>query len=531
MRIPPELDSDEPLLWSTGTGREVWALFMACVDGDLAAVERSLTSNPSLVRAHHEYRTPLYFAVRENRVDIARRLLEGGADPMWAMDDSLTDIAVDRGYSEMQRLLHDALHVDRGLSADGDRIAALVQSRDLSRIRQALDAHPDLLHARDSHGNQPIHWAAMTRHPALIDELLSRGADIDSARPDGARPIQLVNGDYHYRGWRDVPTGVATTPAEVFEHLRSRGAYVDISTAAFQGDAVRVRQLLEEDPSLANRSVEYVTYYARSGNPLRNAASGGHIDVVRLLLDHGADPNLPEEGIAPRGHALYSAVYNGHLEVARLLLEHGAYPNPPVESSADALSMALRRDDKPMVELLCSYGAARSPELLAYYGDIVTAAATFAVKPELASDVSALHYAAEEAHESFVRLLLRYYPHLAHETSLAGKTREITELLFEHGMNPSGANWLGITPLHRFARSGDIENAKLFLDRGGDINARDEELRSTPLGYAAKHGRAEMVVFLLGRGASASHPEDPQWATPLAWAQRRKHDEVVRLLS
>ena len=49
-------------------------------------------------------------------------------------------------------------------------------------------------------------------------------------------------------------------------------------------------------------------------------------------------------------------------EIARLLLEKGAYPNPPVESSADALSIAIRNSDPKMVELLCSYGAARSVE-------------------------------------------------------------------------------------------------------------------------------------------------------------------------
>ena len=63
---------------------------------------------------------------------------------------------------------------------------------------------------------------------------------------------------------------------------------------------------------------------------------------MKLLLDYGADPNLAEEGIAPRGHGLYAAICNGHYEIAELLLDHGAYPNPPVESSADAVASRSR---------------------------------------------------------------------------------------------------------------------------------------------------------------------------------------------
>ena len=38
------------------------------------------------------------------------------------------------------------------------------------------------------------------------------------------------------------------------------------------------------------------------------------MEIVKLLLERGADPNLPEEGIEPRGHALHSAVVRGHIE-------------------------------------------------------------------------------------------------------------------------------------------------------------------------------------------------------------------------
>jgi ankyrin repeat protein len=533
---PEALKKSEPLVWSPGLGTDVWQMFCACIAGDLEAVKRLVDKDRSLVRCHYAYRTPLYFAVREDQIDIVDYLLDHGADPLsLAVNDSLLDICRDRGYVELERLLATKLDSIHGASSKGEIIAEAIREKNLEKVRSLLDASPELLHAGDKRSNQPIHWAVMTRQIEIIDELLARGADINAARFDGARPIQLTNGDYHFRGWRDVPQDWPTTPAQVLAHLRARGAYCDICTACHIGDLDRVRELLDADPGLANRVSGYVTYYLGSGAPLKNAAANGHIEIVRLLLERGADPNLPEEGIAPHGHALYSAVANKHYETAKLLLEHGAYANPEVESSADALSRAIMNSDQPMIDLLCSYGAARAVHLLAYYNDVRTAAAVFAANPALADDPEALANAAGEGHEGFVRLMLRYQPELPKRVEfpawlVGAKTRELNELLFEHGMNPSQPDWLGVTPLHHFARKGDLENAAIFIEHGADLDARDEDICSTPLGWAAKFGQQRMVEFLLDQGAKPTLPDDPPWATPLAWANRRGHSEIAELL-
>ena len=168
-----------------------------------------------------------------------------------------------------------------------------------------------------------------------------------------------------------------------------------------------------------------------------------------------------------------------------------------------------------------------------------TAAAVFAANPEVADDPEALENAAGEGHESFVRLMLPYRPDLAQRIAVGVraqgpdasiKTRALAELLFQHGMDASRPNWLHITPLHRFAKQGDVENAAIFLDHGAKIDARDLDLSSTPLGWAAKFGKVEMVKLLLERGASPNLPDDPPWPTPLAWATRRGHSESVDLL-
>jgi hypothetical protein len=173
----------------------------------------------------------------------------------------------------------------------------------------------------------------------------------------------------------------------------------------------------------------------------------------------------------------------------------------------------------------------RSVGILACYGDVQTAADLFASHPELADDPEALASAAGNGHEAFVRLLLRHQPDLARRVAVVARRRELTELLFQHGMDPNLPNWLGLTPLHRFAEQGDVEKAALFIDHGADLEACDEEFRSTPLGHAARSGKTRMAEFLLRRGARPDLPVDPPWAWPVAWAKRRGHQEIARLVT
>src|SRR5687767_1233878 len=108
MLQPTELRSAEPLTWSSGRGTDVWALFHACADGDLETVRRLVAKDASLVRSHYDYRKPLYFAVRENRIEVARFLLELDTNPLdlW-VDDGPIEIARDREYDAMARMLVD----------------------------------------------------------------------------------------------------------------------------------------------------------------------------------------------------------------------------------------------------------------------------------------------------------------------------------------------------------------------------------------------------------------------------------------
>jgi ankyrin repeat protein len=405
--------------------------------------------------------------VRENRIEVVEFLLEYDYNPLdlWVDDDPI-EIARDRGYTEMEQLLRHTFETRFNASSNGEPVASALRDHRVDRMRELLDAQPELVIKGDGRSNQPIHWATMTRQLDAIDTLLGLGADINARRMDGARPIHLTNGDYFYRGWRDVPRNWPVTPAQVMAHLKACSAFIDLPTACHTGDIERVRDLLHQDPSLANKVGAHEGYYLGAGAPLSNAAAAGRVDIVQLLLDHGADPNLPEEQFAPKGKALYSAVYHGHYEIAKILLEHSAFPNPPVESSGDALWVSQEwRPDKRMEQLLLSYGAKPT-------------------KGHTGEDWP------EGAHN-----WLRISP--LHEAARTGDVPKAKRLLDAGADLTARDEHLRSTPLAWAAKFGQLEMVKFLLDRGAPKSLSDDPPWATPLAWANRRGRDDVAKLLV----------------------------------
>lgn len=528
MTQPESLRSEEVQPWSRGRGVDVWAMLCAAITGDLETIRNLVARDPNLVECEYEYFTPIRFAVRENQRAVVDFLLEKGAGPAYEAGDSLLAMARDRGYTELIALLESKLKERYHVAPEGAVLAATIKARDTAGVRALLEKQPELIRAADERGNQPIHWAVMTRQMALIDDLLERGANINAMRPDGLRPIHLTNGDYHYRGWRDLPSTALQRHEVLIGFLLARGAGYDISIATRIGDLDRVRELLDQNPELVNQVPAY-SYY--TGVALRNAASAGHLEVVKLLLERGADPNQPEPGIAPHGGALHSAIGGKHYEIAKLLLEHGANPNAAVESSGNCASMAkFAGASQEMVDLIASYGGALTVELVCYGDDVETLAEMLHANPQLQLNEPALDNAFGGERKRVTELILRHQPDVLKRVFLRAKTAEFARWLIEGGVDPKRGNWLGVTPLHRYAAEGNIEVAAVCLDSGADIDAIETDSSSTPLGWAARQGRREMVEWLLKKGAKPDLPQDEPWALPSAWAQRRGHKEIVGML-
>ena len=510
---------------------DVWTMLSASRAGDLDQVKALALSRPELIHCQYNYIPPIHFAVREGHLAIVRYLIHHGADLTYRshpFGDSLLTMAQDREYHDVALFLFELLSrrfpVVEGVA---DLLDAARQG-DLSRVQSILVGDPGVARASNDLGDTALHKAVEGGHLDIASALLDAGANIDAVRADGMRPVNCA---------LRLRTDTDSRAGAIADMLLDRGAAYDIYIAAVIGDRDYVKKVLRANPALANFED------SSHSRPISAAARRNDLEMVKLLLDHGADPSLPEKG-APLGAALWIAVYQRQPEMARLLLEHGANPNTAPESSGSALFQA--RGDEYLTRLLIEHGAEdKSGDMEQFQmrvSDNTVAEVEEILKqqPELARNETAfwgegiLSGPANRAQREMIELLIRHGAHVPNVSKWGRhyyfKHYEIAALLLESGMNPNHMNWQHVTLLHDMAQEGDIPKARLLLDHGGDINAVDEEYRSTPLGFAARWGRREMVSFLLERGADLDK-SNALWSTPLAWARKKGHAEIEKDLS
>ncbi len=249
--------------------------------------------------------------------------------------------------------------------------------------------------------------------------------------------------------------------------------------AAFFGVGNAVQGLLDSNHP------DFKDSYGRT--PLLWAAERGHANVVKLLLEQGAELNPVDSecGQTP----LSWAAENVHHVVVQLLLEAGADIDARGEGyGASALHLAARIGNKAMVCQLLEAGA-----------DVNTRAGNWH------SNASALHKAAISGHDEVVGLLLKA------KADVRAK------------------DYFGWTALHRAANAGYEKVVKLLLEADVAIVNDKNECEATALHLAAQKGNTAVVEQLIEGNADVEARCCDGW-TPLHWAAEHTQKSAFRFL-
>lgn len=332
--------------------------------------------------------------------------------------------------------------------------------------------NPDIsvdINAPTKSGETPLVTAVSCGDDEMLHRVLQGGADIEVRSADGRTP--LMHAVWH--GHEKI-AGV----------LLSRGAQVD----------------------------------ARTGDwtPLHKAADMGRLDLVKLLLQSGADI----EAKSPKKLILNKPASDS-VKTGRALSDEDDSDDSDTSHGWTALLRASHHGNEAVARILIDHNAdieARSP-----------------------SKATPLIYAAETQHEALVDLLLirgaivevedEFGWKPLHRTLVKRGGEKVAQRLIDHDANINPICAYKKTPLHYAVEKNDEGMACFLLRAGAAIEARDVALR-TPLHTAIECRRENMVYVLLEFGADASaHDKSGRDALAAANHTLRKSPEIVKLLT
>ncbi|KZN89462.1 Ankyrin repeat domain-containing protein [Penicillium chrysogenum] len=353
--------------------------------------------------------------------------------------------------------------------------------------------------------------------------------------------------EYAAKNWAEhFHAGAGGAPSDIRD-----GSYEPLENAAKNGHFRVVEILLSLEKAFLD------TECLSKSRALYKAAKNGHEAVVKLLLASGAEADRDPVYESP----LLSAAEGGHLKIVRLLLEQeGIDLTRHIEGGNTPLIRAAARGHDTVVKfLLCVEGVDPDCRNHAGYSSLCLAVrgghtevvklliATNAVQLDMkdALQQTPLVSSLREGHDSICKLLLGsgaqdvgwddIHPGGRTALSIAAELSNETmfDLLLGTGkVKPDSKSTYNRTPLSYASESGATGIVKRLLNTEGvDPDLADTSYGRTPLSWAAVNGHFEVVQLLLDSPrVDVSSCDFIYGRTPREWALVQKHSDVAHII-
>src|SRR6267142_1077443 len=257
---------------------------------------------------------------------------------------------------------------------DGSTPLHLVSREGHVEVARFLVQHGADTTARDKHGQTPLYQASSVGHINLAQFLVEHGADATAQVEGGWTPLHGASSWGHIElvqflvergadataqvegGWTPLHGASSWGHIELVQFLVERGADVAAQDergwtplhGASEGGHIELAQLLVQHGADATAQDEY------GWTPLHRASSRGYIELAQFLVQHGADVTAQDEdGWTP----LHGASSWGHIELAQFLVKHGADATAQDKKGWTPLHWASSRGHINLAQFLVEQGA------------------------------------------------------------------------------------------------------------------------------------------------------------------------------